>query len=59
MGTLTLLEKTRILPRPHDANAVAVGLQRWAEQAERLQDPAAREAVEGLARDSGVNSNIA
>ncbi len=59
MGTLTLLEKTRILPRPHDANAVTVGLQRWAEGAERLQDPAAREAVEGLARDSGGGALLA
>ncbi len=51
MGTITLLKKTWSIPRPHDANAVRVGLERWAEQAARLTDPDVRQAVESLAAD--------
>ena len=51
MGTVTLLKKTWSIPRPHDANAVRVGLERWAEQASRIIDPDTRQAVEELAED--------
>ena len=51
MGTLTSLKKTWSIPRPHDGNAVRVGLERWAEQAARFSDPDARRAVESLAVD--------
>ena len=51
MGTVTLLKKTWSIPRPHDANAVRVGFERWAEQASRLIDPDTRQAVAELAED--------
>ncbi len=51
MGTSTSQKKTCSIPRPHDGNAVRVGLERWAEQAARLTDPDVRQAVESLAAD--------
>ena len=46
-------------PRPYDENRVAVGLQRWAEEAERLHDPAARAAVAAMAGQAAGRALLA